>query len=268
MKYGILIYFSIFIMACNEPTKQVDTISTTSTTSAAVQEEALKTSVKNYPDSLLLLQNLVEYYVSGQNYDAALASVNQALTKDSIRPDLWDLKSIVAAQKGDTTLAIKSLEKAVGIFPDPQYIIALGALYAETGNPFALEMADALLIGSKAKAEKEAYFIKGLYYSYKSEKEKSIPFFDKSIAASYTFMEAWLEKGLALYDLKKYKDATEVLEKAITIQNNFDKGYYYLGQCYEKLNRTDEAIQAYQMALNYDPNYVEVKDALGRLGIK
>jgi tetratricopeptide (TPR) repeat protein len=174
----------------------------------------------------------------------------------------------VAAQKGDTALAIKALEKAIGILPDPQYIIAIGALYAETSNPLALDMADALLIGSKAKAEKEAYFIKGLYYSYKSEKEKSIPFFDKSIAASYTFMEAWLEKALALYDLKKYKEAADVLEKAITVQNNFDKGYYYLGQCYEKLNRTDEAIQAYQMALNYDPNYVEIKDALGRLGIK
>jgi tetratricopeptide (TPR) repeat protein len=265
MKYIILIYFSIFLVACKEPKKQADT---TSTTSAAVQEDALKAVVKNYPDSLLPLQNLVQYYLNGQNYDAALASINQALSKDSIRPDLLDLKSIVAAQKGDTALAIKSLEKAVGIYPDPQYIIALGALYAETSNPLAIEMADALLIGAKAKAEKEAYFIKGLYYTYKNEKEKSIPFFDKSIAASYTFMEAWLEKGLALYDLKKYKEAAEVLEKAISIQNNFDKGYYYLGQCYEKLNRTDEAIQAYQMALNYDPDYVEVKDALGRLGIK
>jgi tetratricopeptide (TPR) repeat protein len=265
MKYIILIYFSLFLTACNEPEKKADPISTTS---VAVQEEALKVAVKNYPDSLLLLQNLVQYYANGQNYDAALASINQALAKDSIRPDLLDLKSIIAAQKGDTTLAIKSLETAVGILPDPQYIIALGALYAETSNPLALEMADALLIGAKAKAEKEAYFIKGLYYTYKNEKEKSIPFFDKSIAASYTFMEAWLEKGLALYDLKKYKEAAEVLEKAISIQNNFDKGYYYLGQCYEKLNRTDEAIQAYQMALNYDPDYVEVKDALGKLGIK
>jgi tetratricopeptide (TPR) repeat protein len=265
MKYIILIYFSFFIAACHEPKKQVDI---TSTSSAAVQEEVLKMAVKNYPDSLLLLQNLVQYYANVQNYDAALSFINQALTKDSIRPDLLDLKSIVAAQKGDTTLAIKSLEKAIGILPDPQYIIALGALYAETNNSLALDMADALLIGAKSKAEKEAYFIKGLYYTYKNEKEKAIPFFDKSIAASYTFMEAWLEKGLALYDLKKYKEAADVLEKAITVQNNFDKGYYYLGLCYEKLNRTEEAIQAYQMALNYDPDYVEAKDALGRLGIK
>ena len=265
MKFIILISFSLIFAACNEPKKQAEPISTKG---EPVNEETLKAAVKNYPDSLLLLQNLVQHYANLQNYDAALASLNQALAKDSIRPDLLDLKSIIAAQKGDTALAIKSLETAIGIYPDPQFIIALGALYAETNNPLALEMADALLIGNKAKAEKEAYFIKGLYYTYKNEKEKALPFFDKSITASYTFMEAWLEKGLALYDLKKYKEAAEVLEKAITIQNNFDKGYYYLGQCYEKLNRTDEAIQAYQMALNYDSKYVEVTDALGRLGIK
>jgi tetratricopeptide (TPR) repeat protein len=266
MKYIILIYFSFLIVACNEPQKQVDI---TSTTSAEHKEQSLKAAVKQYPDSLLLLQDLVQYYMNGQNYDAALASINEALAKESTHPDLWDLKSIVAAEKGDTALAIKSLENAIGILPDVQYIISLGALYAETNNPLALDMADALIIGSKAKAEKEAYFIKGLYYSYKNEKEKAIPFFDKSIATSYTFMSAWLEKGLALYDLKKYREAAEVLEKAISIQNSFDKGYYYLGQCYEKLNRTEEAIQAYQMALYYsNNNYAEASDALGRLGIK
>ncbi len=251
--------------ACHEPTKQADT---KSTTSAIVQEDVLKATVKQYPDSLIPLQNLVQYYLYAQNYDAALSSINLALAKDSIRTDLLDLKSIVAAQKGDTTLAIKSLEKAIGILPDPQYIIAIGALYAETSNPLALEMADALLIGAKAKAEKEAYFIKGLYYTYKNEKEKAITFFDKSIAASYTFKDAWLEKGLALYDLKKYKEAADVFEKAITIQNSFVRAYYYLGQCYEKLNRTDEAIQSYQMALYYDPKDEDNLDALSKLGIK
>jgi hypothetical protein len=36
----------------------------------------------------------------------------------------------------------------------------------------------------------------------------------------------------------------------------------------EKLKRTDEAIESYQRALMYDPEYIEAKDALARLGIK
>lgn len=265
IKYFFCFLFCASIFSCNnneEATKP------NVPTSVPLQEADLKAALQQHPDSLLLLQNLVQYYTNAQNYDEALASINQALSKDSIRPDLLDLKSVVAAEKGDTLLAIKSLEKAIGILPDPQYIIALGALYAETSNPLALEMADALLIGAKAKAEKKAYFIKGLYYTYKNEKEKAITFFDKSIAASYTFKDAWLEKGLALYDLKKYKEAADVFEKAITIQNSFVRAYYYLGQCYEKLNRTDEAIQSYQMALYYDPKDEDNLDALSKLGIK
>ena len=126
-------------------------------------------------------------------------------------------------------------------------------------------MAEALLYANKAGAEKEAYFIKGLYYSYNNEKEKAIPFFDKCININYTFMDAYLEKGIALYDLKKYSEAATVLQKAVMVQNNYDKGYYYLGRCFEKLNNKEDAIEAYKMALLYDPNYVEAQDALGKL---
>ena len=229
------------------------------------QEDFLKNAIKQYPDSLKLIENLSAYYLDVQNYDAALAQINNAIGKDSNNAQLRDYQSIIYAAKGDTMEAIKSLENAITILPDPQYVIGLGALYAQTKNPLALTMADALLMADKAAAQKEAYFIKGIYYSYINEKEKAIPFFDKAISIQYTFMDAYLEKGIALYDLKKYSEAATLLEKAVTIQNNFDRGYYYLGRCFEKLNKKDEAIEAYQMALQYDPNYLEAKDALGKL---
>ncbi len=232
------------------------------------EEQSLKTALQLNPDSFLLVQNLSVFYANKENYDASLKTVNDAIKRDSTNPYLWDLYAMIAIQKADTVGALSALEKAVQLFPDPQYIISLGSLYAQTKNPLALEMADALLIGSKAKAEKEAYFIKGLYYSFNNEKEKAIPFFDKCIALNYTFMNAYMEKGLALYDLKKYQLAADILEKAVTIQNNFSQGYYYLGQCYEKLNRTNEAIDAYNTAIIRDPEYVEAAEALNRLGVK
>ena len=78
-------------------------------------------------------------------------------------------------------------------------------------------------------------------------------------------MDGYREKAIALYDLGKYAEALAVLDKAITLQNNFDEGYYYSGKCLEKLNRIPEAIQSYQNALVYDPDYVEAKEALNKL---
>ncbi len=228
-------------------------------------EQALINDVEKYPDSAVLLEKLMQYYSDGENFDKAIATLNKVLAKDSTNARLWDIKSAFYLQKQDTIQAEKSLEAAIALRPEPQYIIGLGALYAQTKNPLALSMADALLIGDKAHAEKEAYFIKGLYYSFNNEKEKAIPFFDKCIALQYTFMDAYLEKAIALYDMAKYQESTAVLERAVTIQNSFDKGYFYLGKAYEKLNRRDDAAEAYRTALLYDPEYAEAKDALGRL---
>ena len=79
-------------------------------------------------------------------------------------------------------------------------------------------------------------------------------------------MEAYREKGITLYDWK-FNEALTVLDKAVTLQNGFDEGYYYKGRCLEKLNKIPEAIEMYQRALLYDPQiYSEAKEALARLG--
>lgn len=262
MKNFSILLFTAILFSC-QSNKNTEAINTGSVTIS--KESELKNAVKLYPDSFVLIQNLAAYYLEVQNYDAALLHINTAIAKDSSNAELWDNQSIIYAEKGDTANAIKSLEKAVDRLAAPQYIIGLGALYAQTKNPQALAMADALLFASKSGAEKEAYFIKGLYYAYINEKKKAISFFDKCINLNYTFMDAYLEKGIALYDLKNYSEAATVLQKAVTIQNNYDKGYYYLARCFEKLNRKEDAVQAYQMAITYDPNYEEAKDALARL---
>ena len=262
MKRILLIAFTLFLISCNSKKNRPEENSNSVTLS---KEDVLKNAAIKNPDSLILVQNLAAYYLDLQNYDAAMHIINTAIAKDTNNAELRDNQSTIFAQKGDTANAIKSLEKAVDKLAAPQYIISLGALYAQSKNPQALAMADALLFANKAGAEKEAYFIKGLYYSYKNEKEKAIPFFDKCISINYTFMDAYLEKGIALYDLKKYGEAATVLQKAVTIQNNYDRGYYYLCLCFEKLNNKEDAVQAYQMALTYDPNYEEAKVALTRL---
>ena len=54
-------------------------------------------------------------------------------------------------------------------------------------------------------------------------------------------------------------------ERAVTLQNKFDEGYYWMGRCYEKLNKRTDAIESYQAALFYNPEYIEAQDALAKL---
>jgi tetratricopeptide (TPR) repeat protein len=232
------------------------------------KEQQLKKAVAQYPDSLLLIENLIEYYRNNGSYDTAINLTNEALKRDSENVELIDIKGTLLYENGDTLQAIKAYEAAINIYPLPEYVISLGTLYAQTKNPKALTMADALIIADKAKAEREALFIKGQYYASTSDRPKAISFFDSCISIDYTYMLAYREKAITLYDMGKYEDALEVLNRAITIQNNFDEGYYWRGKCYEKLNRTQDAIENYQTALLYDKNFIEAKEALENLGVK
>lgn len=261
-------FFCLLVIcsSCNDK-KQEEKPITPPVETIPAEEKSLQEAVDKYPDSLILTENLIQYFRDNGNYLNAIKEIDHVIKKDSINARLWDIKAILHFENGDTINSIKSFEKAVNIFPAPEYVISLGTLYAQTKNALALEMANGLLMGKKANANKEAFFIKGLYYSFINEKEKAISFFDKCLAMNYTFMDAYREKAIALYDLGKYEEALAVLDKAITLQNSFDEGYYYSGRCLEKLNRKQEAILAYQNALVYDPEYTEAKEALAKLGV-
>lgn len=232
------------------------------------QEQELKNLVAKYPDSLLLTENLIEYYSNKGSYDTAINVTVTAIKKDSGNVELWDIMGTLQYQNGDTLKAIEAYETAINIYPLPEYIISLGTLYAQTKNPKALVMADALLIANKAKAKREAMFIKGLYYTYASDKKKALLFFDSCISNDYTYMYAYREKAIILYDEGKYEEALTVLTRAVTIQNSFDEGYYWLGRTYEKLDDVQKAKENYQMALLYDKNFIEAKEALAKLEAK
>lgn len=246
-----------FLLSCTDsgtPAKTVDS-----------KEELLKNAVINFPDSFLLVENLIQYYREAGNYSQALNITNDQLKKDSTLLAWWNIKATLHYENGDTVSAINSFEKAVSIEPSPEILISLGALYAQVGDPKALLISDALKLADKAKVEKEALFIKGLYYNYSGQKQKAIPFFDACLQLDYTYMFAYREKGIALYDLARYADALKVLEKAVTLQNSFEEGYFWIGRCYEKLGRPAEARDAYRKAVMYDKDYVEAKDALIRM---
>jgi len=227
--------------------------------------QSIKAQIKEHPDSLMLKEDLIEAYRNARYYDSAIYVANQEIMKDSGSAYLWNIKASLYFENGDTMEAISSLKRAIDIYPLPDYLVALGTVYAEIKNPTSLHIADELLKANKVKSGKDAYFIKGLYYNYLNEPKKAIPLLDSCLALDFTYMYAYREKAIALYTEKKYEDAIKVLNRAVTIQNNFDEGYYWMGKCYEKLNKKDEAIQSYQNALLYDKDYIEARHALTRL---
>ena len=226
---------------------------------------ALKKAVDKYPDSLILVHDLIEQYRNEGRYDSALALTDKQILRDSGNAFLWNIKATLYFENDDTLKAIDALEHAIAIYPLPDYLAALGTIYAEIRSRNALHIADELLYLNKDKSTKNAYFIKGLYYNFVNKSDSAILFIDRSLQLDYTYMYAYREKAIALYQLKKYEEAINVLRRAVTIQNNFDEGYYWMGKAYERLDQKEDAILCYQNALLYDKDYTEARDALDSL---
>ena len=256
----ILITFIFFLAACNSQDMKPKEKEQQAPTSGTIREE-----VKKYPDSLLLVHNLIEVYRNEGEYDSALSVTDRQILKDSGNAFLWNIKATLYFETKDTANAIKSLMKAIDIYPLPEYLVALGTIFATTKNSNALLISNELLAFNRSKSADDAYFIKGLYYNFTNEPKKAIIFLDSCLNLNYTYMYAYLEKGIALYQLKKYDEAVLVLQRAVTLQNNYEEGYFWLGKCYEKLNQKENAIQSYKNALLFDKDFSEAKRALEKL---
>jgi tetratricopeptide (TPR) repeat protein len=255
--YGAIL---VIIISCNDNSKDKVQLSLPENF-----KESLKIAIKEFPDSLLLVQNLIEAYRNEGSYDSALTLTDDQIKKDSNNAYLWNMKATLHFENDDTLNAINALEHAVDIYPLPEYLIALGTIYAEEKNPKSLIIANGLLKANRVKSGADAMFVKGLYYSYTNDKPKAINYFDSSLHMDFAYMFSYREKAIALYDMGKYETALDVLKRAVTVQNNFDEGYYWMGKCYEKLGNKGDAIQSYQTALLYDTNFTEAKEALNKL---
>lgn len=256
----VILFAGAILGSCQTPEEKIHNVEAIENSTMRLKQE-----IKDYPDSLQLIEKLIQLYRDAGKYDTAILITENAIKRDSQVAQLWDINGTLHYENGDTINSIKSFEKAIEIYPLPEYIISLGTLYAQTRNSKALALADALIIGDKSKAQKEAIFIKGLYYNYSGNKKSALSYFDSCLRMDYTYMFAYREKAIVLYESGKFEEALKVLTMAVTVQNNFDEGYYWMGLCYEKLNKTQDAIQSYKTALMYDKDYIEAKDALKRL---
>jgi tetratricopeptide (TPR) repeat protein len=214
-----------------------------------------------FPDSALLQEQLIQYYRDSGQYEKAMEHTARMLEKDSMHPRWSYILATLACEKGDTAVAIEILDRAFSLFPERRSVILLGILLARKGDKKALALAEQLKSASMQGAA-EGYFIAGTYLAARGEKEKAIIEFDRSLNERYSFIEAYREKALLLIDLQKYEEALEVLNKAVTIRNDFEEGYYYRGRCLEKTGRIEEAAESYRMALLYDPQYEEARQAM------
>jgi pentatricopeptide repeat protein len=205
---------------------------------------------------------LADTYTNSGDYEKALVTYNEMISRDSLDPETYYEKALILEQLKDTIQAIRTLQKAYSFQGVDTYGLELAHLYAEQKNPRALEICDFILKHDSSDVLIDPFFIKGIYFSNVKQFLKAIAQFDSCILRDWKTTDAYLEKGRAYYHLENFNAAIKTFNMAITVTNTDPDAYYWLGRCYESQKKKTEAINNYRKAISLDKDFVEARQRM------
>jgi tetratricopeptide (TPR) repeat protein len=259
---GFFAFFTVLLLACNSPDSHQP--ATTGTPDSAAQ---LRSVLLQHPDSLAARISLSRLLERTQGTDSALSPIDAGLRIDSTIPALHNRKALLRLQKADTAGAIASLIRSLRYKPEQTDVhLELGFLYAAQKNKDALVVADFLLSQSQEPLlNSQARYIKGLYYANAGMRKEAMAMFDEIIVNDYTFIDAYIEKGILQYNDKQFADALKTFDRAITVSNTHAESYLWLAKCLEALGRNAEALDVYKKTVGFNAGLTEAEEGVKRL---
>jgi tetratricopeptide (TPR) repeat protein len=228
---------------------------------------AMQAAVQKNRDSTGLRLRLVDMLDSIGQYKQAASEMDSLLLKDSLNYGLWYTKGQVLEHGQDTTNAVNAYMKAIRVYPAPDALLSLANLYAERKDNRSLAILNNvrdMRLGRETDAH--CAFIAGIYFARTQKRKEALQQFDNCIANNYTYMEAYLEKGLVYFDNQQYQEALQVFRFASSVNTLYADAYYYQARAYEMLGKKDSAVMKFQQSLSLDKNLQEARTALKRLG--
>ncbi|HUR67536.1 MAG TPA: tetratricopeptide repeat protein [Chitinophagaceae bacterium] len=226
----------------------------------------LNNAIKELSHSFLLDLTLARAYAAQNQIAEALTICNIILQKNPQQVDVLKLKADLLDKKGNSAEATVLLENAYHITPfdvELNYVLALR--YAEAKDPRVLSICDSLIKADTEGKHAEPYYYKGIYYSNTGDSTKALNFFSDAIRHDYNFLDAYIEMGGQLYEMKKYADALATFNLALTISPQFADAYYWIAKSQEAMGQKPEAKANYQRAYSLDQTMIEAKQAADRI---
>jgi tetratricopeptide (TPR) repeat protein len=184
---------------------------------------------------------------------------------------------------GMISYAIYSFQQATRLNPqDERFWFGLGSVYWQ-----ANDMEQSIQAWEQARELRpdwsvvrtwlpQAYYLQGINYFNEGDFKKATEYYQKAVKINPD-SEDWLPQALYQAGIKyrkmgELKKAEESYLKALQLNPEFADGYFALGVIYWQTERFQDALNAWEKALLFDPDHLQAKGwipiAKERLGIK
>jgi tetratricopeptide (TPR) repeat protein len=263
-----ILQLNLLLWSCDSgettPTKSP---STPTAKTESLSSTELRKGVDRFPDSPALRMRLVASLEKEGQFTSALKQLDSMITRDSVSAFLRYRRAQLQLSLGDTQTAMNNLATAARLDPDRASIqLELGSLYADRSDPRLLPLADSLIARTQdPDIQSRTLLLKGIYYSNLGDKPMAMKQYDESIRRNYTFLDAFIEKGIVQYEMKKYGDALRTFEKGLAIKPSEAELYLWKGKCQQAMGQEVEAMDNYRKCLGLDDSLKEAAERLSAL---
>jgi len=179
----------------------------------------------------------------------------------------WTEEQILRLLKGKHADARKVAALALGLLGDQSCIEALAEQLADP-DPMVNQMAEHALWSIWVRcgicaANRE--IMKGLDALNHRKFDVAVRAFSRAIELDPDFAEAYNQRAIAHYLKEEWEESAQDCRKTIELMSCHFGAWAGLGHCYAHMNRHDEAIEAYEHALEINPHLTCVRDTVAEL---
>lgn len=251
-------------------------------------ELILKNAIEQHPDSFSLLLKKAQVFVYSDQPEKALKLLNKLEKIEPENSDVFFAKGAIYSQLQHSEKAIEEYKKAISGSEalDEVYLnIALEyeqlknytksieyytkALDLNPDNELALyelsycyEQADQVKESLRFFTEfldnhpynRTAWSVLGSAYNSDNQIDKAIESFDFAIAIDERDPSAYYQKATVYYANKMYNKAIEIYQEILDLKLEYFLAtpYFFLGECYEKMEDYEAALINYNLSLKID----------------
>jgi len=214
----------------------------------------LRSMLLSDPANAVLRLRLAERLaVSGRRGDA-VGLLTEGIAADSGAVGLWNARSLLLAGLGDTAAALAGWSWSLRLDPGQRDAwLEMGFLHAGRGDVAAGDIARRLLRDSRdAEDRLNAWHLLGVFHANRGEAAGAVAAFDSCIVLRYTFLDAYIEKGILLQGLGRHREALAVFRLASAVDKSNADAWHGQGGSLEALGDPAAAAEAYARALALD----------------
>jgi tetratricopeptide (TPR) repeat protein len=205
-------------------------------------------------------------YYALEDYSAALEAANKAVRLNGSAENFY-LRGLINAEIENYNSAELDFKKSVDLKPDFVEAIVQQAFmqYKQNKQDEALlSLSNAI---EKGNNNKKAYLLRASIYSQKSNYKLAINDLIKAIALSPD-ADLFFRRGEAYLNDQQFIMAIKDFSKVIELDNNNLGAMDKRAECFQKLNRKEDAIKDYQMILSKSENNEKNKELIEHAKLK